>query len=214
MQVLDGYISYVRPLRKPECDFVLVNRVTLGQHSKLGEIMRRLVFDAIGKYIHPMCYRQIVEMESLNQLTSKDQKHSSAVAKVHYQKRRLHKVAVKACECLQKLQGSKGSEVDEGVQARFGGSTSSLTLSVETMEKASLSPPRKVVIPTENLRNQRKLHRVMKFTADEDDFLRRGINRHGYGQWTAILRDSDFKFQEGRTADSLKKRAGLKMPLV
>ena len=66
MQVLDGYISYVRPLRKPECDFVLVNRVTLGQHSKLGEIMRRLVFDAIGKYIHPMCYRQIVEMESLN----------------------------------------------------------------------------------------------------------------------------------------------------
>ena len=30
------------------------------------------------------------------------------------------------------------------------------------------------------------------------------------GQWTAILRDSDFKFQEGRTADSLKKRAGLR----
>ena len=46
----------------------------------------------------------------------------------------------------------------------------------------------------------------MKFTADEDDFLKQGINRHGYGQWTAILRDSDFKFQAGRTADSLKKR--------
>ena len=40
----------------------------------------------------------------------------------------------------------------------------------------------------------------MKFTADEDDFLERGINRHGYGQWTAILKDSDFKFQEERTA--------------
>ena len=117
---------------------------------------------------------------------------------------------MKAHECLQKLQGSKGSEVDEDVQARFGGSTSSLIMSVETMEKASLSPPRKVVIPTENQRRQRKLHRVMKFTADEDDFLEQGINRHGYGQWTAILRDSDFKFQEGRTADSLKKRAGLK----
>ena len=102
--------------------------------------------------------------------------------------------------------------MDEDVQARFGGSTSSSTMSVETMEKTSLSPPRKVVIPPENLRTQRKL-RVMKFTADEDDSLRRGINRHGYGQWTAILRDSDFKFQEGRTADSLKKRAGLKMPL-
>ena len=121
---------------------------------------------------------------------------------------------MRARECLQKLQGSKGSEVDEDVQARFGGSSSSSTLSVETIEKAILSPPRKVVIPTENLRTQRKLHRVMKFTADEDHFLKRGIDRHGYGQWTAILRDSDFKFQEGRTADSLKKRAGLKMPLV
>ena len=220
MQVLDGYISYVRPLLKPQCDFVLVNR-NGGQHGKLGEIMSKLVFDAIGKYIHPTRYRQIVETESLNQLTSQeqrilseDQKHSSAVAKVHYQKRRSREVAVKAHECLQKLQGSKGSEVDEDVQARFGGSTSSSTMSVETMEKASLSPPRKVVIPTENLRTQRKLHRVIKFTADEDDFLKQGIKRHGYGQWTAILRDSDFKFQAGRTADSLKKRTGLKIPQV
>ena len=141
---------------------------------------------------------------------SEDQKHSSAVAKVHYQKRRSREVAVKAHECLQKLQGSKGSEVDEDVQARFGGSTSISTTSVETMEKATLSPPRKVVVSTENLRTQRRLHRVMKFTTDEDEFLKRGIDRHGYGQWTAILRDSDFEFQEGRTADSLKKRAGLR----
>ena len=216
MQVLNGYISYVRPLLKPQCDFVLVNR-NGGQHGKLGGIMSKLVFDAIGKYIHPTRYRQIVETESLNQLTSEeqrilseDQKHSSAVAKVHYQKRRSREVAVKAHECLQKLQGSKGSEVDEDVQARFGGSTSSSTTSVETMEKASLSPPRKVVIPTANLRTQRRLHRVMKFTTDEDEFLKRGIDRHGYGQWTAILRDSDFKFQEERMADSLKKRAGLR----
>ena len=117
---------------------------------------------------------------------------------------------MKAHKCLEKLQGSKGSEVDEDVQARFGGSASSSTTSVETMEKASLSPPRKVVVPTENLRIQRRLHRVIKFTTDEDEFLKRGIDRHGYGQWTAILRDSDFKFQEGRTADSLKKRAGLR----
>ena len=34
---------------------------------------------------------------------------------------------------------------------------------------------------------------MMKFTTDEDEFLKRGIDRHGYGQWTAILRDSDFK---------------------
>ena len=92
MQVLNGYISYVRPLLKPQCDFVLVNR-NGGQHGKLGNIMSKLVFDAIGKYIHPTCYCQIVETQSLNELTSKeqrilleDQKHSSAIAKVHYQK--------------------------------------------------------------------------------------------------------------------------------
>ena len=91
IQVLNGYISYVRPLLKPQCDFVLVNR-NGGQHGKLGEIMSKLVFDAIGKYIHPTRYRQIVETQSLNELTSEeqrilseDQKHSSAVAKVHYQ---------------------------------------------------------------------------------------------------------------------------------
>ena len=116
-------------------------------------------YDAIGKYINPTRYRQIVETESLNQLTSEeprilseDQKHSSAVAKVQYNKRRSLEVIVKAHACLQKLQGSKSSEVDEGVQARLGCSTSSPTMLIETMEKASLSPPRKVVIPTENLR--------------------------------------------------------------
>ena len=108
MQVLNGYISYVRPLLKPRCDFVLVNR-NGDQHGKLGEIMSKLVFDAIGKYIHPT--RQIVETQSLNQLSSEeqrilseDQKHSSAVAKVHYQKQRSREVALKDHECLQKLQ--------------------------------------------------------------------------------------------------------------
>ena len=48
LQVLNGYISYVRPLLKPQCDFVLVNR-NGDQHGKLGEIMSKLVFDAIGK---------------------------------------------------------------------------------------------------------------------------------------------------------------------
>ena len=111
------------------------------------------MFDAIGKYIHPTRYRQIVETQSLDQLTSQeqrilseDQKHSSAVAKVHYQKRRSREVAVRAHECLQKLQGSKGSEVDEDVQARFGGSTSSSTLSVELWKMQACLPPGRVLL--------------------------------------------------------------------
>ena len=218
MQVLNGYISYVRPLLKPKCDFVLVNR-NGGQHGKLGEIMSKLVFDAIGKYIHPTRYRQIVETQSLNQLTSEeqrilseDQKHSSAVAKVHYQKQRSREVALKGHECLQKLQGAKGSEVDEDVNARLGDSTSTAGPSVEPVENVNTSP-KKDALPKRILRSQRNIRHVLKFTAEEDYFLKEGITKHGFGQWTAILRDLDFRFQEGRTADSLKKRAATKMPL-
>ena len=213
MQVLNGYISYVRPLLKPQCDFVLVTR-NGGQHGKFGEIMSKLVFDAIGKYIHPTRYRQIVETQSLNQLTSEeqrilseDQKHSSAVAKVHYQKQRSREVAVKGHECLQKLQGSKGLEVDNDVNTRLGHSTSCSEPSLETVEKTGM--PTKKDKPL-SLRIQRGRRQVLKFTAEEDNFLREGINRHGFGQWTAILRDPDFKFQTRRMADALKKRAELK----
>ena len=212
MQVLDGYINFVRPLLKPQCDFVLVTR-NGGQHSKLGDVMSKLVFDAIGKYVHPTRYRQIVETQSLRVLTSEeqrilseDQKHSSAVAKVHYQKQRSREVAVKAQECLQKLQGAKGSEVDHEVETRFNSSTSSFSAPVQTTESNTPSPEEDSP-PTKHLRAQRNYRRVLKFTVDEDDFLKEGISRHGFGQWTAILRDPDFTFQEGRTADSLKKRA-------
>ena len=219
MQVLNGYISYVRPLLKPRCDFVLVNR-NGDQHGKLGEIMSKLVFDAIGKYIHPTSYRQIVETQNLNQLTSEeqrilseDQKNSSAVAKVHYQKQRSREVALKGHECLQKLQGAKGSEVDEDVLARLGDSTSEAGPSVEKVQNMS-SSPEKDALPKRILRSHKNIRHVLKFTKEEDDFLKEGITKHGFGQWTAILRDDDFHFQEGRTADSLKKRAGMKVALV
>ena len=95
--------------------------------------------------------------------------------------------------------------------ARFGVSKSASATSVENAEmeippQATTDDP-----PIEQLCSQRKLRRVLKFTSNEDDCLKRGVDRHGFGQWTAILRDPDFKFQEGRTADSLKKRAGLKL---
>ena len=171
--------------------------------------MSKLVFDAIGKYIHPTRYRQIVETQSFNQLTSEeqrilseDQKHSSAVAKVHYQKQRSREVALKGHECLKKLQGAKGSEVDKDVHPRLGDS-------IERVQNIS-SSPKKDDLPKRILRSQSNIRHVLKFTTEEDAFLKEGITKHGFGQWTAILRDADFHFQDGRTADSLKKRAGLK----
>ena len=142
MQVLNGYISHVRPLLKPQCDFVPVNR-NGGQHGKLGEIVSKLVFDAIGKYIYSTHYCQIVETQSLNELIlilSEDQKHSSAVARVHYQKQRSREVALKVHECLKKLQGAMGSEVDEYVHTRLGDSTSDAGPSVARVQNINSSP--------------------------------------------------------------------------
>ena len=111
MQVLDGYINHIRPLLEPNCDNVLVTR-NGGLHNKLGELMSKLVFDATGKYVHPTRYRQIVETASTRYLSnsaqstiSEDQKHSSVVAKVHYQTQRSREVASKEHKCLEKLRG-------------------------------------------------------------------------------------------------------------
>ena len=162
----------------------------------------------------------IVETQSLNELISEeqrilseDQKHSSAVAKVHYEKQRSREVALKGHGWLQKLQGAKGSEVDDDVNARLGDSTFDAGPSVEPVQNVN-SSPKEDALPKRILRSQRNIRHVLKFTTEEDSFLKEGITKHGFGQWTAILRDDDFQFQDGRTADSLKKRAGMKMALA
>ena len=131
MQVLDGYINHVRPLLKPNCDYVLVPR-NGGQHNNLGELMSKLVFDATAKYVHPTRYRQIVETASCKQLSSsaqstisEDQKHSSVVARVHYQKQRSREVASKAHKCLEELHGDRGTELEMEVRSRLSDKSTS-----------------------------------------------------------------------------------------
>ena len=70
----------------------------------------KLVFDAIGKYIHPTRYRQIIETESCETLDTTEQewisevqKHSSHVATIHYRKKRSGDVALKGQQCLKNL---------------------------------------------------------------------------------------------------------------
>ena len=79
--------------------------------------MGKLVFDAIGKYIHPTRYRQIIETKNSQlllteecQMVSEDQKHSLRVAKVHYRKRRSRDVALKGNACLKRLRGEAGEK--------------------------------------------------------------------------------------------------------
>ena len=47
---------------------------------------------------------------------SEDQKHSSNVARVHYQKLRSRDVALKARMCMENLRGRKGKEMDSCVE--------------------------------------------------------------------------------------------------
>lgn len=78
--------------------------------------MSKLAFDAVGKYIHPTSYRQIVEIESLNQLTSEEQ---GFCRKTKYRVQLLPKFTIKSDDRakflwrLTKLQESKGLEVDK-----------------------------------------------------------------------------------------------------
>ena len=117
LTLIKSYINFIRPRLNPCCDYVWICR-NGKQISKLSNIFGRVVFLAIGKYINPTRYRQIIETESAEKLTldeqtclSENQKHTSNVAKIHYQKLRSENIAMKARSCLEKLQdSSKSSE--------------------------------------------------------------------------------------------------------
>ena len=83
LDILNGYITCIRPRLHPVCDFLLVSRNGT-QLLRLSDIFGRIIYQAIGKYINPTRYRQIIEMESANRLStaeqkllSEDQKHTS-----------------------------------------------------------------------------------------------------------------------------------------
>ena len=111
LHILDTYKQHIRPLCNTAGDFFIIT--TSGtQYTAFCSAMSLLVYEAIGKYVNPTRYRQIVETESKELLSdkdqetiSKDQKHSSYVAKRAYQKTLCRDVAVNGRECMQKLSG-------------------------------------------------------------------------------------------------------------
>jgi len=109
MALIDLYLQHIRPRLNPQCEYLLLS--TNGtQFQSLTTSMTMLVHEAIGKYIHPTRYRQIVETESSERLTleeqhfiTEDQKHSSHVAKVHYKKKQSRIVAIEGKKCMEKM---------------------------------------------------------------------------------------------------------------
>ena len=195
LTLIKNYINFVRPRLNPCCEYLLICR-NGKQLSKLSNIFGRIVFLAIGKYINPTRYRQIIETESAEKLSvdeqatiTEDQKHTSNVAKIHYQKVRSENIALKAKSCLQKLQDS--SKSSEHLVEINKGTKSKKKVHFEKGESSKV-----------NLR-QRKV----PFSDIEDNFIRKGISKYGDGRWTSILKDPNYKFHPSRKACTLAVRA-------
>ena len=193
--------------------------------------MSELVFKAIGKYVHATRYCQIVETESSHKLSSeeqdavtRDQKHSSQVARTYYQKRSSHEIASTAKSAMIKLQNSEiNKEVrkvifdcddhsdSEGVTSLEGETSSEQrnecddtgTPTSSSQESImSFQPP---VRKASKMKSKPIVGQRVPFTPEEDLFLKRCHKIYGFGKWTAMLRDPRFHFNKKRTADSLKK---------
>ena len=72
-RVIALYVERVRPLLNPRNDCLLLTRNDT-QYKNLGNAMCKLVYQAIGKYIHPTRYRQIAETESAKSCVLKTKK--------------------------------------------------------------------------------------------------------------------------------------------
>ena len=191
--------------------------------------MSILTFQATGKYIHLTRHGQIVETESAlrlsseeQNLVSRDQKHSSQVARTDYQKLASRDVAVKARHCVDKLKDESASEILS--QSFSSQETTSKRPRHQLRRNHSICSQRTMILRSmsenelsltqSNFSEGHQSQRVTPirkrrepFSLNKDDYLKEGIVKHGYGKWTAILRDPNFNFHNNRTCDSLMKRA-------
>ena len=278
-QILESYINIVRPRLKPTCDFLVLT--TNGkQYTAFGSAMSLLVHQAIEKYVNPTRYRQIIESESAERLTpeemdavSKDQKHSSYVARRIYQKKLSRDVAEQGRTCMEKITGEGRDEhtqemanviaevtsnskdayvvepdntetvVEENVPSVIPPDVEEI---MSIMGEASLEPKAEVcdteMASVEHINNscdaplepidgvkgeempqssgmtievkkelvQEDIHRdqiQLRFSSAEDAVLKEGIERHGLGKWSNMLKDKTLKFHPRRTRDSIRVRA-------
>ena len=289
--VLDCYICKVRPLLHPTCPYLLVS--TNGkQYNSFTTAMTLLVKEAIGKYINPTRYRQIIETESAQRLTSEeqqvvsqDQKHSSKVAERCYRKQLSREVATQSKKCMEKMLGDTRNRSSEQLADIFSAITTNnmefeqaviektgsilgiansdidiVNLTHDTSEcqeeilehdkvqgeKTENSTITDVVITGSRVgcatfstgtllpdictpealgvwsavgidvavkkevaeRIVRSTSRTNnRFTGEEDQCLKKGIEKYGKGNWRKMLHDPQLLFHESRTRDSLRMRA-------
>ena len=144
-------------------------------------------------------YRQIIKTESAEKLTYDEQtclseveKHTSNVAKIHYQKLRSENIAMKARSCLEKLQDlRKSSEQLSGVK-KATHSSNKIDFGIDQPSKQGL--------------RQKKVALSEREREREDNFMRKGISKYSYGRWISILNHFGFKFHSSLTPCTLAVR--------
>uniref|UniRef100_A0A7M5TPT9 Uncharacterized protein n=1 Tax=Clytia hemisphaerica TaxID=252671 RepID=A0A7M5TPT9_9CNID len=159
------------------------------QLKNLGDIFGRMVYQAIGKYVNPTRYRQIIETESAERLTTEeqaivslDQKHTSNVAKVHYQKQKSRDVARKASECMKILiNNSPSSTITDDQDNGKVSVENTSDMSIDNSQPDDESPniesqePKKPTStakpPKSTQRSPTERKPKSSFTAEEDDFI-------------------------------------------
>ena len=131
----------MRPLLNPQNDCLSLTRNGT-QYRKLGNAMCKLVYQAIGKYIHPTRYRQIIETESAKKLSledqrniSLDQKHSSQVARIYYQKNSSRHVVVDGQIFMRKLLGGSRDMSDSLIKSMLLSEKSESDLSKASLKE-------------------------------------------------------------------------------
>ena len=210
--IVDDYVKLVRPLLNPQCEYLLLNRNGT-QFQKLTDLLSVLVFEAIGKYIHPTRYRQIIETESVNNLdleeqrfVSEDQKHSSNVARVHYQKLRSRDVAIKGRSCMDKLRGEHGRAMDLCVERLRREDSNTMEVNATETDSDTVSTHTQQSLTEQNDKRLPITKGPVRFTQEEDNYLRKGFEKFGV-RWTAILKCPLYKFEHSRVARTLRMRA-------
>ena len=90
--------------------------------------------------------------------------------------------------------------MDEAVYANLETQFSTPRLQLKKY-KISAPPPRKMPCLKESCALQSNIRHVLKFATEEYDLLMKGITKHGFGQWTAVLSDRDFKLQDRKNSE-------------
>eukprot|EP00111_Clytia_hemisphaerica_P005816 TCONS_00016828-protein len=217
IDIVNGYIECVRPRLNPLCDFLLITR-NGKQLTRICDVFGRLVYQAIGKYINPTRYRQIIETASAEKLTSEeqatislDQKHTSHVAKIHYQKLQSQKIAKSAKELIAKLtNNSAGLETLHNISKSPStlipqkDTITDFVMENQELQHSSTSSPNQQSSEQKKPGQNKRAPKV-PFSAMEDNFLKAGLQKHG-PKWTIILNDPAFLFHSTRKTATLLTR--------